>query len=359
MKTGKSIVELATEISRRADAKKDFIGDTRQMTVYKNGEAKLKLEGVGEFPIGDVARSQICEHTGIPSRYFDRMLAEQPQLWESNVNTWLNANPAKRLVRTLDGSARAFLSERYRPLDNEQLAEAILPVLVDLDLEIMSAEITDRRLYVKAVDRRILVDMPTGKKWGDGSHTFFDTHSPAIIISNSEVGCGSLSIEAGIFTKLCTNLAIASTRSMRKYHIGRAGGNEENIRELLTDETKRLSDAAVFSQARDVVKAAFDRAKFESLVGEFQETTTQMIEGDPVKAIELVAKEFTLNDGERGSVLKHLISGGDLSRYGLLNAITRTAEDLPDYDRATDFERMGGKVIELPRRDWDRIAKAA
>lgn len=43
----------------------------------------------------------------------------------------------------------------------------------------------------------------------------------------------------------------------------------------------------------------------------------------------------------------------------MLNAFTRTAEDLADYDRATDFERIGGQIIELPANDWKRIAEAA
>jgi hypothetical protein len=29
------------------------------------------------------------------------------------------------------------------------------------------------------------------------------------------------------------------------------------------------------------------------------------------------------------------------------------------YDRATDLERIGGKLIELPKADWARISAAA
>jgi len=34
-------------------------------------------------------------------------------------------------------------------------------------------------------------------------------------------------------------------------------------------------------------------------------------------------------------LLRHLIEGGDLSQYGLINAVTRTAEDAKFYDRAS------------------------
>ena len=56
---------------------------------------------------------------------------------------------------------------------------------------------------------------------------------------------------------------------------------------------------------------------------------------------------------------QHLILGGSLTQYGLHAAITRTAEDLADYDRATAFEQLGGKIIELPRAEWRALATAA
>jgi hypothetical protein len=40
----------------------------------------------------------------------------------------------------------------------------------------------------------------------------------------------------------------------------------------------------------------------------------------------------------------------------LANAVTRTAEDAADYDRATALEAAGGRVLELPAADWRAIA---
>ena len=39
-------------------------------------------------------------------------------------------------------------------------------------------------------------------------------------------------------------------------------------------------------------------------------------------------------------MLRHLISGGDLSGYGLVNAVTHYSQEVGDYDRATDFEML-------------------
>ena len=51
-------------------------------------------------------------------------------------------------------------------------------------------------------------------------------------------------------------------------------------------------------------------------------------------------------------VLRHLIVEGDLSGYGIVNAVTHYSQDVEDYDRATEFEALGGKLIELAPTDW-------
>lgn len=362
MKTGRNIQELAREITRRAENKKDYVASTEFAEIVA-GEAAVQM-AFGDVAVGinGVAHDQIGLHTSIPGAYYDRMLAEAPDLLATNVNRWFKKYPAPRMIRTLDGTARAFLSDKYKPMENEELAEAILPVLAEAGAIIMSAEVTDRRLYIKAVDRKIEKDIPTGRKIGDGSHVFFDTLSPAIVFSNSEVGLGSLSVETAVYTKVCTNLAtIPAAGSLRKYHVGskhELGGDD--VYRVLSDKTRKLDDAALWSRVRDIAKAAFDPARFGSLVEErIAGMADQPIKGDVVKVVDLTAKRLNLLEGEKKSVLNHLAAGGDLTRYGLFNAITRTAEDVEDYDRATEVERFGGKLIELSNAEWKQIAEAA
>lgn len=370
MKTGKSLSALAAELERQANSKRDFVVETGAMQMVPTQGVDDAARGLelqfpspdgGDFAFGvkDVAHRQIGEHVGVPAKYYDRCRKEAPALLADNVNHWLKTEAAKRQVRTLDGDARAFLSSGYRSLDNFELAEAVLPILIESQIEVISCELTERRLYIKGVDKRIEADIPKGAKMGDGSHHIFDTVSPAIVISNSEVGMGALSVETGIWTRACTNMAIFSQRSMKKYHIGARAELSEQVMELLSDSTKKLTDAAVWSQLRDVARGAFDRVRFEASIEEVKQLHEHKITGDVVKVVELASRKLNIQEGEQKSVLRHLIEGGDLSQYGLFNAITRTAEDLVDYDRATDFERMGGQVIELAANEWQRIAEAA
>lgn len=369
MKAGKTLTELAQEIERQAETKRDFIAQPANIEMRADrpvaGVAPyLHLANTGDFSVRPLAHAQIAEVLGIPKVYYDRMLKENPELLAKNVNTWLAqmaADPKSpgRMVRTLDGEVRAFLSDRYRPLENIDLAEAVLPMLMNMDLMVVSAEITERRLYIKAVDKSIERDIPAGYRMGDGSHVIFDTLVPAISISNSEVGFGALAVEAGVYTKGCTNLAMFG-HNIRKYHTGAKAELSDDVYAILTDKTKRLTDAAVWSQVQDVVKAGFERARFDALVDKIAETNEQKIDASTLpQVVEVTGKRFGLSQGEQKSVLTNLIASGQLSRYGLFNAVTRAAEDVDDYDRATELERIGGRVIELGRNEWQEIAAAA
>lgn len=368
MKTGKSLQDLAAEIERQAKTKTDYVAATPAMSIVPTPPASeppqiaLKLGDKGLFPIGDIAHDQIAEHVKIPKPYYERMRRSAPDLLATNVNRWFNDAPAKRMVRVLDQRARAFLSDAYRPLDNYDFAHAVLPILAQRKLDVMSCEITERRLYIKAVDQQLFRDVPVGYKMGDGSHRIFDTCAPAVVLSNSEVGFGRLVIETGVYTRACTNLALFSDGGMKRTHVGarhKLTDNVENIDHLLSDRTKQKTDEALWMQARDVLAAAFSTEKLGERLELLAATAENRITGKVEKVVEVTATKFALNDGERESVLRHLIEGGSLTQYGLHAAITRSAQDNEDYDRATELEYLGGKVITLPRTEWEQLAQAA
>jgi hypothetical protein len=80
---------------------------------------------------------------------------------------------------------------------------------------------------------------------------------------------------------------------------------------------------------------------------------------DVAKAVEVLGNRLSLTQDEQSSVLRHLIEGGDLSQYGLINAVTRTAEDAKSYDRATELEMAGAVVLDLKPTEWRDLALAA
>ena len=347
MKTGKTLSQLAAELERQQNAKRDIVADTRKLTMLSTENAfQMEINGAKEtFPITDIAGKQIADHTGIPTKYYEKMPQE---LRAINVNHWNNADHSKRLVRTLDGKARAFLSERYKMLDNFDLAEAVLPVLQEFpDAKIESCELTDRRMYIKALFPRIEGELAKG-----------DLVQSGVVISNSEIGQGSLRVEPLIYRLVCTN-GLISNISTRAYHLGKALGLEDNAREIYRNETIKADNKAFWMKIQDTVRASVDQVSFDKTVKEMQRTMGMEMEADPVTVIERAQKRFLFSDSETSLVTRHLLGESDFSAFGLLNAVTRTAQDLPDYDRATEFERFGGQILELSPSDWNHMARAA
>ena len=74
-----------------------------------------------------MAHQQISSRLGIPLKYYQKMQFEAPALLDKNVNNWLNQNPARRMLRIMDGNIRAFLSERAKKLPSlvEEYNEAL------------------------------------------------------------------------------------------------------------------------------------------------------------------------------------------------------------------------------------------
>lgn len=367
MKTGKTLTELAIEIERRANAKQDLVVNTQHLQMLTAAEAhadgmRLSVAGDRVFGINAIAHEQAAAHTEIPKAYYDKMLKDEPGLLANNVNTWFRKYPAPRMVRVLDGNARALLSDKFRTdMENEDLANALLPVIADLGLKVSSCEITDRRMYIKAVDPKVIRELAkTGARFGDGGHTIVRTASPAITISNSEVGHGAWSVRGGYYDGFCSNLAFFGERSMRQAHVGgKQTIAEGELYAMLSDRSKRLDSAALYSKLVDVVKGVFDRVMFDQLIDKVEASHEDKITGDVVKVVDVTSKRLGLNETEGKSVLRHLIEGGDLSRFGMMNAITRMSADVDSYDRATDLEVVGAKIIELPKADWKVLAEAA
>ena len=99
---------------------------------------------------------------------------------------------------------------------------------------------------------------------------------------------------------------------------------------------------------------------FKQIVNRVRNARGQVIEAKQVqKVIEVTSKKFSLNEDEKGSVLAYLIERGDLSQWGISSAITRASEDVADYDRASELESLGSKIIEFPQNEWRQLVSAA
>lgn len=354
MKTGKTLQELAIELDRQVGSKRDFVVESGAMHMDVIGDRPELRIGTADdyeaFGLNDIAHRQVGQHLKIPAPYYDRMKQESPSLLARNVNHWLAVQPdVRRMVRTLDGTARAFLSDRYRRIDNYEVAQTVLPIISSMDgASVVSCELTDSRMYLKVVNSRIQAEVEKG-----------DVVQAGILITNSEVGQGSVTVSPLIYRLVCTNGMIAEDGRLRKYHVGRSNEAGEDYT-IFRDETVEADDRAFLMKIEDTVRAAVDQARFEQIVDRMREATQAKIAAQAVpKVIELTASEYKISQDESRGVLGHLINGGDLSLYGLGNAVTRFSQDVGSYDRATELEALGWRIMTMPSTLWRRLNAAA
>lgn len=338
--------------------KLDVIGDTLGMRAFVNGGDKLRLyvpiagELNDTFAINPHMRGQIATDLGIPKRYFDRMVEsksrETVDLAATNVNHWLTTEPNRRMVRAYqeDGGnvGRAWLSPGYRRLDNVEIAKTLLPEFENLGtpVEFHQAAISDTKLYIRALFPGVEREVKRGDivRWG-------------VEITNSEVGSGTLGIRGFILRLVCTNgMTVAYT--LKKRHVGRRI-DEDGI---LSDAALQADDTAFWLAARDTLKATIAETRFDEIVEQLRSTTGGEEIRRVVEATEVMKKTFGFSDEERNSIVTHLAAGGDLSRWGALNAITAAAKSAPEVDRQVEMEGLGWEMANVTAKQWEAIALA-
>jgi hypothetical protein len=358
-----SLTEMAAELERQNAAKQDYLVPKSRIHFVSQGAdasdgrgalSEIDLTGTDAegLVLNDVCHGQFAERLGIPKHYYDKMRASQPGLLDRNVMTWLQSGEDDRwMIRTLPGVARASLSDSYLRIDNFPIAEAVLHVLSQAEGQILyrSGAITDKRMYLKVVTPRLEGEVKVGQ-----------TVRAGLYIANSEVGHGAVVIKRFVETLQCTNGMVIEREAegaLRKIHLSRRLEADGAYR-ILSDEARIADDRAFMLALRDVVKAALDETLFTALVAQMAEAAQSTRVQDVQGAVEALGKAEGLSEGEQKGILQHLAEGGDLSRWGLLSAVTRTAEDLDSYDRATELESLGGKILDYSEADWRKVATA-
>lgn len=333
--------------------KYDLIGDTRVMNAdASDGNLRIAVDangsGVNTFDVNDYMRGQIATDLGIPKRYFDRMLTDAPALLTRNVDHWLHNEPNRRMLRGFKGddglTGRAWLSDRYRRLDYIEVARQLLPEFGNLGTEVRfhQAAVTDTRLYIRAVLPRIEGQVKVGEtvQWG-------------VQISNSEVGAGTLAIHGFLLVLACTNGMTVDT-VLKQRHVGRRIEDDG----VLSDEALQADDTAFWLAARDMLRAAVSETRFEAVIEKLREAANSDTIARPLRATEVLQQQMSLTDDEREAVLTHLVTGGDLSLWGALNAVTATAKQAESFERQAELEAAGWQMANMSARDWERVAVA-
>lgn len=379
MKTGKTLMQLAAELTAVRENARDFIVpaaslratvvtgdapqaalDQRQDLVQAGARAdriSLAFEAKGEqlsVSLNNWSSGQLAGYADVPKAYYDRLAAQNPTLLAANVNHGLRLqNGDKRMLRLFDGTLRGMMSSKYRRLDGADLLDATLPHLLDSGMQVVSSELTDRRLYLRATTDRLQTEVAKG-----------DVVQAGIMISNSDVGAGSLRVEPFIVRLVCLN-GMVMQHALKKAHLGRSLAVGDETMELLSDATIRLGEKAFWAEVQDVVKACLSPEMFAREVDRMKAATEVKITNfDLQEVVELTCRRIGMaNVGEvtKASIVEALASGNQgagLTQWGLANSFTAAAAaDHLDFDMSVELERAGSSILDLSQTDWKVVAQ--
>jgi hypothetical protein len=376
----KTLENMLRDIQAQNAMKQDYIAPTNQLqfrTLQNEGEtahSQIVMEANHGEPtkilnVNQHCFDQIAQKAEIATPTARRLQQNYPAEMDNLINAIWQKENSKRMVRTFEnsnhmsafnydnhtGMARAFLSDKFKTFDNSDLLESAIPTLGESDAcwKIVNYANTDKKLYIRLKSELITADAGVN-----------DLMAHGIGISNSETGSGSVSVFALAWTLICLN-GMQTENVTRKAHITSArDGDTWNV---LTDETKQADNHSLKLQLRDIVSSYASRDTFDQNIEKMKRAKEDIVGVTKNEAVENLGKVLTLSKKETNNVLEGLLNtigqsgyeqGQEINRATLVNACTAVG-NTSEPDNVDFWQRLGGKVLNLGKTDWNRVAMAS
>jgi hypothetical protein len=301
-----------------------------------------------------VADEGIADKLKIPTAYLRRMRTEAVDLYDLNVNGWLQKDPTRRfLLRAFKGEPgvlRAWLSDGYKIIDHLDMLTAVLAGIEESGhpVKITGADLTERRMIVRVESEHVEALAPellrgyrspfTGQT-GDQ----LPIVSAGFVFTNSEVGSGKYAITPRIVAQVCGNGMTITKDAFGKIHLG--ARMDQGIVKF-SEDTQEKNLSLITAQTRDAVATFMNRDYVERKLADIQREAGREITS-PAETVELVAKQLRFSDSVRESVFSHFIKGGQTTAGGIMQAITATAQTLDDGDAAYELETQALSAMSI------------
>lgn len=284
----------------------------KELLVAENGALKL-LNGQAEreaFSLSETATCQLCQKLEIPVRYYRRLSGDMQAVV---ANYDLNRQNGKSfLLRGKSEWIRAFLSAEYVAYNNSQIAQTAESLLRNAALSVKSFVLEESHMFLKIISEDIH-DLESGLKAG-------------IMIGNSEVGMGSVSVEPFVFRKPCTNdLIVSQEKSFRHAHI----------------------HLTAYELTRRMAEAVSEGFKVASSVLDAFLKTREVKVVDPLEVIRKIAEERQFSQKITDEVVSSYLVEPEANWFGVINSFTNAAQRLAPLQRI-EMERFAGTLLEAP-----------
>jgi hypothetical protein len=404
-----SLTDLVAILNTHADRARDVIVNP-SMIRFEGGLIRLDAPGLADARMGADYRPMATFDSGLAERlplrrdYITWMREQRPDIFAATLNALFHGSdgpegtfPAddRRFMLRLfagdpgqPGMARAFVSNKYQPLDSITVVMTALQILQDREIRKAlglpadhditdgdrqmfaemnpggmaaipgSPEIRNCNLTEDTLDLQITVPgIAAVSKLADGYRNPFraDGASRAVNwappgarpkrgqhvwagvrIRTNEVGFGALTVTPMALYCVCDNGQVVPQLAHKAVHAGVRLEDEGIIR--WSDATRTKAKELVLAKLTD----AFDTFLSEDfLAGRLLPLIEEGIEtpvADPAATIEVVARKCSFNDVQQANLLQCFTLGGRADVGGVVAAVTAAAQMQADPADALDME---------------------
>ena len=322
---------LINQVEKEEQAKKDFLVETRSMLVgTENSESYITIptgRSRQSFRLNETARQQLASRLNVPLPFAERLRTEEPALYDRTLNTLLHRKDEQRLIRTNEGdTCRAFLSKNYKIMDHDEFLKTVLPILsINPNLNVQEAFLSDTHLQLSIT----LEESDRHVRPGDAVKY-------GVVLLNSEVGLGSLSLSSFIYRLVCSNGLVVPERegSLRRIHLGRAMAD-------VNDNYNR----SIWREYSNAIKELLTGKRFEEIMASMRAAAARPIVKDAEVIVEEIGKKFNLSKEEQAMVKAQYEANADMSVWGLINSVTEAAKEATTIQRRNELQIIGGKLL--------------
>jgi len=323
----------------------------------------------GLYQPTSVVEQQISGIHNIPVKYLRKLLAEDVELFDINVNRHAARATGSNLVRLIwgqipghlqtTGIVRAILSDRYAIIDHLDTVLAVLSGLDELGYggeNITRLDLSDRKLYIEidapqvAVHGRELIQNYRSPFTGQTGAELPLVHA-GIKIVNSEIGHGAFEVKPFARFEVCANGASIDGFGIRKVHVGKQLDTGE-VR--WSNDTLRAANELVRNQVKDAVGQFLSVDFLSARVDEWRELAGVEVP-KAAEAIKVIADELSWTEDESAAILNKFIKGGNTSAFGVSQAVTAQAQDVVAADRSHELAESHLRAAKIAAREAQRV----
>lgn len=337
MASAQSVIE---QIQSRVITDKVVRSPALSLMYDEDGDRYLRIQGDDTLAIHDHCFDQLVGNAKVGKEFYNNMVKEAGgELWGKQVvanavnEVMAHRDKERHLVRAEGGTAKGFLSDRFRRLDCRPIVDSFIGACDNLGMIPLEGIASDTKMRLRAV-------LPYVFEPIDNEVMIFGAE-----LGNSDYGDGGLVLNLWTMRVWCTNLATAE-KCLRQIHIG--GRLPDNVR--FSDDTYRKDAETTALAVRDVTADAVSPNRIHRILDAVTNAGEHEIKGRD--GLDKILARVGLDKTELNTIktvyesedVQNLPPGNTMWR--LSNAVSWFAKGQNiDADRKIRLQELAGQLV--------------